>query len=272
MRDAKPRPAPRGGVLRRFVEMLRASVRLPPDSECRMQFRYLHFVCEPPQFQHPDEQPPPTISRLRRAVFDQSGDEGLPAWIGELPTQPTVYATLGTDPNRPPAAYAAILAAFRDESLNLILTVGRDNNPADFGEQPANIHIAHYIPQSLLMGHCDLVISHGGAGTVLATLNAGLPIINIPIGADQPYNAERCVAMGAGITVPPEERAAEAIRAAVRAVLGDPAYRASAQRVRDEMAAMPGPEHAVRLLERLAVEKQPLLPSSREEATPIVHG
>lgn len=48
---------------------------------------------------------------------------------------------------------------------------------------------------------------------------------------------------------------------AIRAVLADPPYRTSAQKVRDEKAAMPGPEYAVRLLERLAVEKQPLLTS-----------
>ena len=59
--------------------------------------------------------------------------------------------------------------------------------------------------------------------------------------------------------VEPGDRTIEAIRSAVRAVLAGPTYRTNAERVRDEMAALPGPEHAVALLERLAREKQPIL-------------
>ena len=64
----------------------------------------------------------------------------------------------------------------------------------------------------------------------------------------------------------PGERSAEAIRAAVREVMVNPSYRQKAEQVRAEMAALPGPEHAVTLLERLAVEKRPLLTHSGEEA------
>ena len=90
-------------------------------------------------------------------------------------------------------------------------------------------------------------------------LNAGLPMVVIPISADQPRNAECCDALGVGQVIGPEERTPEAIRAAVRAVLAGPTYRRNAEGLRDEMAALPGPEYAVELLERLAMEKQPLL-------------
>ncbi len=77
--------------------------------------------------------------------------------------------------------------------------------------------------------------------------------------ADQPENAARCAELGVGVTVGPDARTPEAIRDAVRAVLADATYGTNAERMRDEMAALPGPEYAARLLERLAVEKQPLL-------------
>src|SRR3712207_7286540 len=43
---------------------------------------------------------PPTAHALRTVVFDRSGDEALPEWVGQLPDRPTVYATLGMGFNR----------------------------------------------------------------------------------------------------------------------------------------------------------------------------
>jgi UDP:flavonoid glycosyltransferase YjiC (YdhE family) len=84
-------------------------------------------------------------------------------------------------------------------------------------------------------------------------------MVVIPLSADQPYNAACCAALGVGAVLEEEERTAEAIRGAARTAPSDPAYRTNAERVRDEMAALPGPEHAVALLERLAVERWPIL-------------
>jgi UDP:flavonoid glycosyltransferase YjiC (YdhE family) len=241
------------------LDALRASVGLPPDPDAAMPFRYLYLLCEAPYFQPAGEVLPPTAHRLRRALFDQSGDERLPAWATALPDRPTVFATLGTSPIRPQGVFAAILAGLRDEPLTLVLTIGRDRDPDDLGPQPANVHIARYIPQSLLLPSCAAVVSHCGSGTLYAALDHGLPLVNIPIGADQPENAARCAALGVGVTVGPDERTPRAIRAAVREVLANPTYRANAERLRAEMAALPGPEHAVALLERLAAERRPIV-------------
>jgi len=233
---------------------------LPPDPDTAMPFRYLHLAAEPPGFRLPDGPVGPTVHPLRPVNFE-SGDEALPPWVAALPALPTVYATLGTVSSRSPAAdslFTAMLAALRDEPVNLIVTVGRDNDPADFGPQPPNVHIERFIPQSALLPYCDLVVHQGGFSTVTGTLNAGLPMVIIPISADQPSNAVCCAALGVGVVIEPGERSAEAIRAAVRVVMNNPSYRQKAEQTRAEMAALPGPECAVELLEHLAKEKQPL--------------
>jgi UDP:flavonoid glycosyltransferase YjiC (YdhE family) len=248
-----------GGAL----AILRDRHGLPPDPDAAMLTRYLHLACEPPGFAFPGEIPPPT-THLVRPVNDEPGEEGLPGWVADLPDRPTVYATLGTVSSGSPIGrpvFPAILAALRDEPVNLILTVGRSNDPQQFGEQPANVHIAQYIPQGMLLPYCDLAVHQGGFSTVTGVLNTGLPMVVIPMMNDQSNNAARCAALGVGAVLGPGERTPEAIRAAVREVLTDPTYRRNAERLRDEMAALPGPEHAVTLLERLAVEKQPLLTS-----------
>jgi len=236
---------------------------LPPDPDTEMPFRYLHLATEPPRFQLPDTSVAPTAHTLRPVNYE-SGDDSLPPWVAALPARPTVYATLGTGASRRPdgrAFFPAMLEALRDEPVNVILTVGRDNDPSDFGPQPENVHIERFIPQSLLLPHCDLVIQQGGFSTVTGALNAGLPMVVIPIFADQPYNAACCAALGVGVVIAPDNRTPEAIREGVRQVLAGPTYRQNAERLRDEMAALPGPEYAVALLERLAVEKRPLLTS-----------
>jgi MGT family glycosyltransferase len=246
----------------RQLDRLRHAYGLPPDPDLAMLVRYLYLSFTPPSFEDPAAPVPPTAHALRHVPFDQSGDEGLPAWAERLGHRSAVYATLGTAYNRHTEVLAAILAGLRDEPVEVVLTVGRTQDPAQFGPQPAHVHIERYIPQTLILPRCDLVVTHGGWNTTLATLAAGLPMVMIPISADQPENARRAAALGAAAVIAPEERTPAAIRAAVRAVLADPAYRRSAERVRDEMAALPGLEHAVALLARLATERQPLVPPS----------
>ena len=243
------------------MEALRESVGLPPDPLVEMPYRYLHLAFLPPALLPPDEPLAPTAHFLRPAPFDRSGAEGLPDWVATLPDRPTVYATLGTVFNFARPIFDAILAALRDEPVNLILTVGRNVDPQAFGPQPGNVHIARYIPQTLLLPRCDAVAAHGGINTVLAALQAGKPLVLLPQGSDHFTNAQACEALGAGRTVAPGAQTPEAIREAVRAVLGEGSYREGAERAREAIAAMPGVTKGVILLERLAVGKQPLLTS-----------
>lgn len=241
------------------MDQLRARHGLAPDPDTAMLFRYLHLACEPSRFHDPGLQLAPTAHQIRPDPFTQSQGAGLPPWVAQLPDRPTVYATLGTVFNsRTPGLFEAILDGLRDEPINLILTIGGDRHPDEFGPQPDNVHIERYIPQSLLLPHCDLVITHAGFSTVCAALTLGLPMVAIPIDADQPVNAQRCAALGVAAVIEYEQRTPETIRSKVRTVLDNPSYRANAEQIRHETSRLPAPEHAVALLERLATEHQPI--------------
>jgi MGT family glycosyltransferase len=167
---------------------------------------------------------------------------------------------LGTVFNsRTPGLFEAILDGLCDEPVNLVLTIGRDRDPAEFGPQPETVHIERYVPQSLLLPHCDLVITHAGFSTAMAALSCGLPMVAIPIDADQPLNAQRCAALGVAEVIQSGQRTPETIRDSVRTVLRNPSYRSNAEQLRHEMSVLPGPEHAVALLQRLTTETQPIL-------------
>src|SRR5439155_13345748 len=92
-------------------------------------------------------------------------------------------------------------------------------DPANYGPQPGNVHIERYIPLSLLLPHCDLAVTHGGSGTLTAVLAHGLPVMVVPVTADQPANAARCAALGLGRVVPAAALTPERAREAVMALL-----------------------------------------------------
>ena len=187
-----------------------------------------------------------------------SGDARLPDWLSTLPRQPTVYATLGTTFNRSPGTFQAILTALSTEPVNLIMTIGRSMDPMQFGPQPDHIRIEQYIPQTLLLPHCDALIFHGGYNSLQSAFWHGLPMVIIPQGAgDNLPTGWRCAAVGAGVLVEDNPPQPETIRAAVKAVLELPDYRARSQEFQREIKELPSLAEAVRRLEILAEDRSP---------------
>lgn len=179
---------------------------------------------------------------MRPAALDRTGPaDRLPDYVGDLAGRPTVYATLGTFANGDLGVFRAIAAGLAGEPVNAVLTVGRNNDPAALGPVPPNVHVERYVPQSLLLPHCQAAVNHAGSGTMLGAFGHGLPQLLIPQGADNFVNAERAVGAGAARRLLPTELAAAAVAADLRALLEDPAYRAGAERIAAQIAAMPPP-------------------------------
>jgi len=223
--------------------------------------RFLHLDACPPLLRPPGMPPSPVAHPVRNTeALDTAGDEGLPPWVADLPARPTVYVTLGTVFNRRPGLFASVFEGLGGQDLNVIVTLGYGNDPAVLGPPPPNVHLEPYIPLSLLLPHLDVVVTQGGT-SILPALGDGLPLLVLPQGADQFHNADACTAAGVGLALLPTELSADAVGRHVGALLHEPSFRQRAQLVGAEMAAMPGPEAAVRLLERLAREGEPVVGS-----------
>jgi MGT family glycosyltransferase len=231
---------------------LRAAHGLAPDPEMAMLRRHLVLSPMPPSFRDPDHPLPDTARLIRPPVLD-AVDGPAPAWLAGLPPdRPTVYLTLGTVFHLESGdLFERALAGLGDLPVNLVVTVGREIDPAEFGLQPGHVRIERYVPQSLLLPRCDLVVSHAGSGSVTGALAHGVPMVLMPIGADQPDNAGRCAALDVARVLDAVHCTAREVREAALAVLGSPAYRQAAQRMAQEIAAMPSATKAVPLLEAL---------------------
>jgi UDP:flavonoid glycosyltransferase YjiC (YdhE family) len=121
-----------------------------------------------------------------------------------------------------------------------------------------DLRMFSFVPHDRLIPRCDLVITQGGWGTVIASLAAGVPMLLLPAVADQPFNALRVRSVGAGRFLPPDRIDAASVRAEVERLLSEDVYRRSAQRLAEEIRAMPSLERGVSLLELLARERRPM--------------
>ncbi len=107
------------------------------------------------------------------------------------------------------------------------------------------------------MAHAAAMVSHGGFGTTLAGLAAGVPMVVVPLFADQPYNALRVEAVNAGVVLGGGPAAIDGLAGALRQVLDGDWYRAGARRMAEQVARLPPAADAVPLLEEIAGYRRP---------------
>ena len=224
-------------------------------------FRYLYLDVCPPSLQSPEISLIDVAHPVKNVAIEPTPDERLPEWVAELPPAPTLYVSLGTIFNQNLDVFRAILDGVRHEDVNVIVTVGTDNDPAALGPQPPNVHVERFISQALLLPYCDLIVNQGGTA-ILPILAHGLPILVLPQGANQFHNADALVAAGVARRLLPDQVSAESVEQEVGLLLREPGYREKAEQVAREIEAMPGPEEGVPLLERLARERRPILRSA----------
>jgi UDP:flavonoid glycosyltransferase YjiC (YdhE family) len=235
----------------------RTRLGLAPDPSAQMVFRYLNLGFTPQRWDGADVHPP--TAHFIRYANPRARAEPRPPWLDAPRDRPLVLASLGTVHHAEVGLFEAILEAVAGEPIEVVAAIGRDQDPARFGHPPDNVRIEHYVPQLAVLEEATAFITHGGFNSAKEALSLGIPLVVIPIGGDQPYTAERVEALGLGLRVGRDERTPEVIRGRLRAVLADPSYGTRARAFAADVAALPGADHAVGLLERLVRDRQPIL-------------
>jgi UDP:flavonoid glycosyltransferase YjiC (YdhE family) len=106
---------------------------------------------------------------------------------------------------------------------------------------PDNVTTTDWLPFPTVLPHVSGVVHHGGAGTLLTTLAAGVPQLVVPGAGNRTVHARLIAERGAGLAVPLDQLSADALRTLV----GEPRLRSAAAEVAAEIAAMPAPAAAV---------------------------
>ena len=200
---------------------------------------------------------PSQVHYIGPSVWDRPIDWQAPGWLAEVPQgKPLVYVSLGTVFNTRLSVFRKIIRALGQLDVFGLVATGPGCPPDLFSAVPSNVRVESYIPQTALQAEPKtrpaLIISHGGVNTVLTALSDGIPLLCIPLGADQPDNAQRCVDAGAGLRLDRRLLTTARLKRAIHTLLSRDSFTRRAEQMQRTLRQHNGPEEATDLILRLA--------------------
>ena len=172
------------------------------------------------------------------------------------PEAPLVYVTFGSVTASLPqfaGAFREALDALAELEVRVLMTVGRRFDVAALGPLPTNARVEQWLPQQAVLEQAAAMLGHGGFGTTMGALAAGVPQVVVPLFSfDQIVNGDHVAAVGAGLTVERGPTSVEQAAALVPGLLDDPGYTAAAQLMAAALRNMPRATEAVPVLTGLA--------------------
>jgi UDP:flavonoid glycosyltransferase YjiC (YdhE family) len=156
----------------------------------------------------------------------------------EARRRPFIYLTIGTTIARERILRIG-LAGLSGLGGTVVATLGPGSGVAALDGRRRNVRLLDFVPDAAVLPEADLVVCHGGWSTTIAALVHGKPLVLLPVGSDQLWNAQRCRALGVGRVLGRHECNPDAIRNAAATVLANPMYQQAATRLQAEIAAMP---------------------------------
>jgi MGT family glycosyltransferase len=211
------------------------------------------LVCSSPCFDFAPGSVPDNVRYVGPQLDDAASAEAGCAWA-DPPGRPLVLVGLSSTVMRQEGLLQRAADALGQLQVQGLITTGPAVDPALIAAPP-NVTVLRWVRHADVLPHCSAVITHGGHGTVLKALIAGVPLVVVPLGRDQPDNAARVVYAGAGIRLR-KNASVSALRAAATRAIKDPRYRAAAERMASQLAAERDDNLVVDELERVAAGAQ----------------
>ncbi|GAA0381011.1 macrolide family glycosyltransferase [Paenibacillus motobuensis] len=156
-----------------------------------------------------------------------------------------IYISLGTVFNQSIDFYMLCFEAFENSNHTIIMSIGDRVQITDLGNIPTNFIVKNYVPQTKVLEHAKLFITHGGMNSAHEGLYYGVPLIVLPLSADQPIIAEQIAHMGAGMTLQMQSLTADQLRKAADHVLSVASFKMAATKMKDSLRSSGGYRQAV---------------------------
>ncbi len=250
---------------RDFLNAYRIREGMTPFSYDTLWSPLAQISQQPAEFEFPRRELPPWF-HFTGPFSNRAHRPSAPLPQGLDPEKPLIYAAFGTTQNRNAALYEAVAAAVADLDVQVVLSMG-GAEPIQIPGKPANVLLERFVSQLEILDRTALMITHAGMNSVLECLQAGVPMVAIPIAHDHLGIAARIEWTHTGVRVPVAECEPARLRQAILTVLGDPTYRESAQRFKRIIAERDGLRRACSIIEQVLATGQPVLRASGAGST-----
>ncbi|MGH9161555.1 MAG: glycosyltransferase, partial [Vicinamibacteraceae bacterium] len=237
------------------VNDVRRAYQLPPlvvSPTTQAGRMALYVVTSVPELDYQRGDLPSSVKYVGPCIWNKPHDRPPPAWVAELPRdRPVVHVCEGTVHARQPMLLRAAARGLANTACHVVMTTGTHRRPEglDLGPLAANIRVEPWVPHTDLFPVTDLVVTTGGAGTVLTALQFGIPLLVVPTEWDKPESARRVVESGAGLALSPRRCTPGRLRAAAERLLTDRRFRDAAQRLARSLAEHGGANQVASLVE-----------------------
>jgi MGT family glycosyltransferase len=209
-----------------------------------MESPFLNLVCELEDFM-PVVGAPKTFKYIGPILWEPS--VAAPEWLARIDeTKPVIYFTMGSTGFA--HYYEALKNAFGGTDFQVLITTG---GSADAGTLPANFHVTELAPALAIIEKSDLVICHGGNGTIYQALSRGVSVLGIPTFHDQDFNMQRVEDLGVGMALYPGELSGATLRATAERLIGDAKVKAAATALGEKIRATDAPTTAVKYVSEM---------------------
>jgi UDP:flavonoid glycosyltransferase YjiC (YdhE family) len=228
---------------RRELNESRARLGLPPLPYVHTGMsRSLTMVATLPQLEYPRDWDP-----WLRVVGPLLWEPPGPVVAPPAGSAPVVLVAPSTSQDRSGRLVRAALEGLADEPVRVIAVSAFDDLPV-----PGNAVVVPWASYSRTMPACDVVVCHGGHGTLARALMSGCPVVVCPAGGDMAESGARVDWAGVGVRLPLRFCTPLGVRLAVRRALARRGARERARRLAAWAAAHPGPQRAVAEVEAWA--------------------
>ncbi|GHH79594.1 macrolide-inactivating glycosyltransferase [Streptomyces sulfonofaciens] len=197
----------------------------------------------------------PHADRVDRSVYTFVGScqDQPPAqkeWRRPPGAEKVLLVSLGSTFTKQPGFYRECIEAFGAlPGWHTVLAIGRHVDVAELGAIPPQVEVHPWVPQRAILREADAFVTHAGAGGCQEGLATGTPMVAVPQAVDQFGNADILQDLGVARHLPMAEATADALRAAVLDLVGDPEVARRLGEIRAGMAEEGGTARAADLIE-----------------------
>jgi len=167
-------------------------------------------------------------------------------WPPDKSVRPLIYITMGTTGIGD--FFHKTYELFRGSEMTAIITTGAQ--ASDLENIDGKIYVEPFIDGDLAMEASDLVVCHGGNGTIYQALQHGKPIIGIPTIPDQKFNMRRVESLGIGRMLSWEQfvKEPESLLELIKAIKREKSFYKNASRMRDTLNKYKAGETAANII------------------------